>query len=229
MSGRALIALAAGLIVMAGARAQAQGTSGVEQRVIVSAGLAAAGGYPVGDRTFDLRRNGTPPEPLALFRAESSFENAPGFDARVAYALSRAFSVEVAGTFSRPTLGVRITQDDETASESRSSESIGQYTVELSGLFHLPGRPLGTAARPYVIGGGGYLRQLHEERLLVETGRVGYAGGGVHYRLRGDGSAGRRTMGIRGEVCLVVRSRGIDFENKNRAYPRFSALGFIAF
>ena len=180
MSARELLALI-GCLVVVSTTAQAQAPPGFEKQIVVSAGLAAAGGYPVGDRTANLRRNGNgQPEPFTLFRAESAFENAPGFDARVAYALSRAFSVEVSGTFSRPTLGVRITQDSEAGSESRSSESIGQYTVEFSGLFHLPGRVLGAAARPYVIGGGGYLRQLHEGRFLVETGRVGYAGGGVH-------------------------------------------------
>ena len=223
------LSLIASLIVGPAGGAHAQSAPAFEKQIVVSLGVGAATGYSVGDRNAELRRNGTaPPDPFTLFRTESSLEGAPGFDARVAYALSRAFSVEVAGTFSRPALAVRITQDSEGVAETRSSESIDQYTVEFSGLFHLPGRALGAAVRPYVIGGGGYLRQLHEDRYLLETGRLGYAGGGVHYWLRGR-SGRQRAMGIRGEACVVVRSRGIDFEDKNRAYPRFSALGFIAF
>jgi hypothetical protein len=224
-----LLALIGSLIVGAAAGAHAQGAPAFEKKIVVSAGVGAAAGYAVGDRTAELRRNGTAAAgPFTLFRTESRLESAPGFDARVAYALSRAFSVEVAGTFSRPTLAVRITQDSEGVAETRSSESIDQYTVEFSGLFHLRGRTFGGAVRPYVIGGGGYLRQLHEDRYLLETGRLGYAGGGVHYWLPGR-SGKQRTMGIRGEACVVVRSRGIDFEDKNRVYPRLSALGFIAF
>jgi hypothetical protein len=198
------------------------------KQFVVSAGLLTSRGYPIGDRTADLRRNATNATPFTLFRAESDIEGAPGFDARLAYALSRAFSVEVAGTFSRPQLRVRITEDAESTPSIDAGEEIGQFTVDVSGLWHLPGRTLGSRARPYVIGGGGYLRQLHEDRYLVETGSVAYGGGGVHYWFRG-GSTGQRAMGVRGEASIVMRSRGIDFEDKRRTYPRLSALGFIAF
>jgi hypothetical protein len=221
--------LALVLVVSSSVGASAQDAPAFRSRqVIVSAGLAAASGYQIGQRTADLRRNGAGTDPLPLFRTESAFDAAAGVEARVAFALTRAFSVEGGGTFSRPTLGVRITQDSEGAPDTRATESISQYTVEVSGLYHLPGRTLGTSARPYLIGGGGYLRQLHEDRFLLETGGLGYAGGGVHYWLRGK--TGRsRPVGIRGEVSVVVRSRGIDFEDRSRVYPRLSALGFIAF
>ena len=198
------------------------------KKVVVSAGLSAARGYGVGDRTADLRRSGTSTSPFTLFRAESGIEGAPGFDARLAYALSRAFSVEVAGTFTRPELGVHISADAEGAPVTDASEDIGQFTFEVSGLWHLPGRTMGTRARPYLIGGLGYLRQLHEDRYLVETGSVAYGGGGVHYWFRGR-VRGQRAMGIRGEASVVVRNRGIEFEDNRRAYPRLSVLGFIAF
>jgi len=198
------------------------------KQLVVSAGLIAARGYAIGDQTADLRRSGSNTAPFTLFRAESGIEGAPGFDARLAYALSRAFSVEVAGTFSSPQLAVHISQDAESAPETDITEAIGQFTLEVSGLWHLPGRSMGARARPYLIGGGGYLRQLHEERYLVETGGVAYGGGGVHYWFRAP-RRGQRALGVRGEAALVVRSRGIEFEDKRRAYPRLSALGFIAF
>lgn len=198
------------------------------KQLVVSAGLLAARGYPIGDRTADLRRNAANSTPFTLFRAESDIRGAAGFDARLAYGLSRAFSVEVAGTFSRPRLRVQITGDTESAPATDAAEEIGQFTVEVSGLWHLPGRTLGSRARPYLIGGGGYLRQLHEDRYLVETGSVAYGGGGVHYWFRG-GLGGQRAMGVRGEASIVMRSRGIDFEETRRTYPRLSALGFIAF
>ena len=197
------------------------------KQVVVSAGLIAARGYAIGDQTADLRRSAAN-APFTLFRAESGIEGAPGFDARLAFAVSRAFSVEVAGTFSRPQLGVHISQDAESAPTTDATEDIGQFTLEISGLWHLPGRAIGARARPYLIGGGGYLRQLHEDRYLVETGSVAFGGGGVHYWFRAP-RRGQRALGVRGEASLVLRNRGIEFEDKRRAYPRLSALGFIAF
>ena len=198
------------------------------KQIVVSGGLIAAGGYGIGDQTADLRRSGTNVTPFTLFRAESEIGGAPGLDVRLAYALSRAFSVEVAGMFSRPELGVHISADAESAPAADATEEIGQLTLEVSGLWHLPGQTLGTRARPYVIGGAGYLRQLHEDRYLVETGSVIYGGGGVHVWLRGR-SRGQRPMGVRGEASLVFRNSGVEFEDKRRMYPRLSALGFIAF
>ncbi len=139
-----LLALIGSLIVGAAAGAHAQGAAAFEKQIVVSAGVGAAAAtrsaiaMPSSGATEPQRQT-----PFTLFRTESRLESAPGFDARVAYALSRAFSVEVAGTFSRPTLAVRITQDSEGVAETRSSESIDQYTVEFSGLFHLRGRAFG--------------------------------------------------------------------------------------
>jgi len=218
--------LAIGLWV-AGAQAQTPPPQDA-RRLVVSAGLVAARGYAIGARSADLRRNSTTSaDPFPLFRSESTIDGAAGFDLRVAYPLSRAVSVEAAATFSRPSLGVRVFQDSEGTLETRVSESIDQYTIEVSGLWQLPGRPFGTKARPYAIGGAGYLRQLHEDRVLVETGQLGFGGGGVQYWLRSN--AGKRAVGIRGEACAVFRTRGIDFEEKRRVYPRLSALALIGF
>jgi hypothetical protein len=226
--GQALVVtgLAVGFWVI---NAQAQTPSRPDApRLVVSAGLVAARGYAIGARSAELRRNSTiTADPFTLFRTESNIDGAAGFDVRVAYALSRAFSIEAAATFSRPSLGVRVFQDSEGTLDSRVSESIDQYTVEVSGLWQFPGRPFGAKARPYAIGGAGYLRQLHEDRVLVETGQLGFGGGGVQYWLRRN--AGKRAIGIRGEACAVFRTRGIDFEDKGRVYPRLSALALIGF
>jgi hypothetical protein len=214
--------------VAASARAQTAAAAN-SPKIVISAGVLASRGYAIGDRSAALRRNSTSTsDAFTLFRTESTLGGAPGLDARVAYAVSPRFSVEVAGTFSRPQLGIRITQDSEGAPSAEASESIDQYTVEGSGIVHLGARPFGRAVRPYLIGGGGYLRQLHDDRVLVETGRVAYGGGGLNYWLRGQAGR-RRALGIRGEVCAVVRSSGIDFEDKARVYPRVSALGVMAF
>jgi hypothetical protein len=227
MSGRGGALIAAAVLVLS-STAAAQSAGGSDRGTFtVSAGVVGAGGYDVGGRSAELPRNGTAADPVVLFRTESSVAGTPGVDARLAYAVSRRVSLEVAGTFVRPSLDVRITRDSEGAGDTVASESIGQFTLEAGALVQLPLAIAGGALQPYVNGGAGYLRQLHQDRLLVETGHVVYAGGGAWYWLRRR--PGARALGVRAETAVVARYRGIDFEDKARVYPRVSALGCIRF
>lgn len=231
MSARMRV-LAAAMVMgtAAGGRAVAQPAPPAAPRgeVTVSAGLATSTGYGIGDRLAELRASrGASAEPFTLFRAESAFDVAAGIDVRVAYALTRWLSVEAGGSIARPRLAVSVTGDTEAAAPVEIGERISEYAVGGSGLVYLPYR-VGRRGRPYAIGGAEYLRQLHEGRLLVETGHRVYGGGGIRYWLRGA-MGFQRAVGLRGEVCLVFRTGGIDFEERSRRYARISALGFIGF
>jgi hypothetical protein len=121
-----------------------------------------------------------------------------------------------------------ISDDAEADANVQLGEDVLQYTVDVSGLWQVPGIALGRRVRPYVIGGGGYLRQLHEGRLVAETGNLFHAGGGVYVWLTG-GSNSARAIGLRAEARFVRRSGGIEFEDASRNYPAFSVLGFVGF
>jgi hypothetical protein len=71
----------------------------------------------------------------------------------------------------------------------------------------------------------GYLRQLYDERTLVETGQVYYGGGGVRYWLRG-GAGARGSLGLRGDVRATWRHDGVEFEGKTRLWPTVAVLLF---
>ena len=88
--------------------------------------------------------------------------------------------------------------------------------------------PMRTGARlaPFVSGGAAFLRQLHEDRTLAETGQIYYAGGGARYWLRGGRGSGR-AYGLRGDARVNFRRKGIDFENKIRIYPTLSLSVFV--
>jgi hypothetical protein len=195
------------------------------KRLSVAIGATLTGSYPLGDLTATLRRNaiGAPP-PYTLLKAESELERATGLDARVTFAATRTLAFEVGATYATPQLGVTVSEDAEAPGEFRISESVEQYTVEGSVVYHLP-VDIGRRLRSYAIGGGGYLRQLHEGRFLVETGSTLHIGGGLQYWLRG-GSDNRRPLGARADVRYVRRSGGIDFADTSRSYPAFSVLFF---
>jgi hypothetical protein len=221
------MALLVGLIRPVGAQDAGPGLR--PGRLTLSAGLIVGGGYAVGDRNAVLRRNASgTPDSLPLFRADSRFEPSNGLEARVGVALTRAWALEVAGTYARPELGVTISQDSEVTEAVRVTERVSQYTVDVSGVFQVPRVRIGSRLRPYAVAGAGYLRQLHEDRLLAETGAVYHVGGGVRYWLRG-GSATSRALGVRADARYVRRAGGIDFEDSGRSYPVISVLGFAGF
>jgi hypothetical protein len=72
---------------------------------------------------------------------------------------------------------------------------------------------------PFVDGGAGYLRQLHEDRVLIETGRTFYAGAGVKWR---SSAARPRGLGqrlvVRADARLVSRTGGVDVDDERRNY-----------
>ena len=224
----------AALLVWAGLGVQAAAAQGDApgfrpRHLAVSAGLLVAGGYPVGDRNAELRRNslGVPP-PFTLFRADSRFDRVEGVDARLAVALTRVLAVEVGGSYATPTLAVAISADAESPDTVRITDRVSQYTVDVSAVLLVPRLRLGSRLRPYATAGAGYLRQLHEGRLLVETGRLYHAGGGVQAWLRGGAAAGR-SLGVRAEGRYVRRTGGVDFEDRSRGYPALSVLAFAGF
>ena len=199
------------------------------KHLVVSAGMMTTGRFPVGDSTGELRQNGMgTPAPFTLFRAESEFERAYTVDGRIALALTRLLALEVGATYGAPELAISVSQDTEAGPTTQIAETTTQYTVDVSALFQIPGVKLGSRLRPYALGGGGYLRQLPEGRLLVETGHTIHLGGGLRYWLRG-GAITQRAFGLRAEARAVRRGGGINFEDARPVYPAFSVMGFVGF
>jgi hypothetical protein len=227
----------AGLVVVlalagaaeAAAQASAEAPRLRAGRPTVSGGGLVTGGYPIGAAAAELRQNvpgTTAPPPFTLFRASTDVARATGLDLRVTWPLSSALAFEAATTFSRPGLAVAISNDPEAPPTTIDESRLSQYAIEGALVWQIPTAALGARARPYVTAGGGYLRQLYDERTRVETGQLYHLGGGVRYWLRGgDGRA--RDVGIRGEVRYQRRRGGVEFEEKARAFPVVSASVFV--
>jgi hypothetical protein len=163
-----------------------------------------------------------------LLRAESTIEAAWSADLRIGVALTRALELEVGGSYATPQLAVTVSQDNELGEGAFASERIEQYAVDVSGIYLVPNLTVASRLRPYLIGGGGYLRQLHEGRLKVETGSTVHVGGGLRYWWRG-GRGTQRSLGARAEARYVRRTGGIDFEERARGFARVSLLAFAGF
>lgn len=218
----------AGLLLMFAASAFAQQAPELpEHRVTINAGAIVLGSYGIGDKSAQLRGNGlgATATPFTLLSADSSFTRTIAPELRIGVSLTQRLALEFGATFGKPRIGVSIANDAESTAQVLPGEELEQYVFDGGINWQLPIN-LGRRLAPFVTGGGGYLRQLHEDRTLAETGQIYYAGGGARYWLRG-GHGASWPVGLRGEVCMNLRRKGIDFEDKMRAYPTVSVLLFI--
>lgn len=196
-------------------------------RLTIFIGAVVAGATSLGEVDGNLRRNQAgAATAVPLFRADAELGRSTGAEGRLAVALTRSLALETALSYTPTSLTVTISGDSELPAGAVVSERLGQYALEVGAIYLLPGLRLGTRVRPYATGGGGYLRQLHEGRLLVETGSTLHAGGGVQYWARQRRGP---TLGVRGEGRFVRRRGGVDFEESPRWQPRLSVLGFVGF
>ena len=197
-------------------------------RLVLDGGVMWSGSYAIGDRSAQLRGNaaGSSPPPFTLFSATSEVGPTASAIVRVGFTLTPRLVIEGGGAFGMPRVRVAIAQDAEAGQQQLEGEQLQQYLVDAALVWHLPMR-WGTRLRPFIIGGGGYLRQLHEERTLVETGQIYYGGVGVRYWFHG-GAGATRGFGMRGDVRANVRRDGIDFEDKTRVFPTVAVHLFFS-
>lgn len=197
-----------------------------EHHLTLGAGFVWSGSYGIGDATAQLRGNstGTPP-PFTLFRADSKIDAVIAPALTVGMALTPRLAIEAAAFFEQPRIAVTIAGDPEAPTQDLSGEKLEQYRFEAGLNWQLP-IAIGPRLAPFISVGGGYLRQLHEDRTLAESGQIYYAGTGARYWLRGR--AGRSVaLGLRGDVRVNLRRQGIDFADEMRIFPTVSIAAFL--
>lgn len=203
-------------------------------RFEISGGAGVIGGTDLSTATATLSGSGVPAgTPVTLFDTETKIEGGPRYEARVAWRLTRALQVEGGVAINQTKLTTRITNDFEQAPNTEASETFTEYAIEAGLLFHLTKLTFaGGRARPFVAGGAGYLRQVHEGRTLIETGQSVYAGGGLTFTLR---QAPRKAfiegLGLRADVRANIRSGGFEHSDDSGATFAPSVTGglFIRF
>lgn len=187
--------------------------------VELSGGVQWAQGFDLGSTPAILTRNPvTGTNPFTLFDSDTALDAAPGAQARLGVYLSRRVSIEGGVQYSRPALNTRLSGDVESAEAITISETLTRYVFDGALVVHLPGFAGGRGV-PFVTGGAGYLRELHEGNELVETGTQYYAGAGVKVWF----GRTRRRVGVRGDVGVAIRDGGFDFEDGRRTVPTAGA------
>jgi hypothetical protein len=132
------------------------------RRVEVEFGGGIFGGASLGTADANLRANATTKQPYRLFTSDTSFGAAPSLHVRAGFAWSRRFAVEGGFVVSRPALRTSVSGDVEGASSLTVDERIDQYFLEGSVLVRIDEIRFGPRTVPFVAGGVGYVRQLHD-------------------------------------------------------------------
>ncbi len=187
---------------------------------VISLGGGWTGAEALGTVRAETRATGLgtlTPSAFPLFTADSTLEGSPRAELAVAVPVTRTLLVEVLGTVARPTLSTAISRDAEGAPATTVTEDVDDYTVGARVLYEVPRLAFGGRARPYLLAGGAYLRQLHEDQVLVETGQAWTAGAGLRVWLAGARQG--RSLGVTTELAWQWRSGGIAFTDGVRAVP----------
>jgi len=205
------------LLVPASAAAQVYPSSTAPRAgtIEIGGGVIWTGGYDAGGGDAALSPNSTTgAPPVTLFTSSARVSAVTGIEARAGVYLGSRVSAEATFQFSRPTMRVELDDDFENATAVEAEGRVSSYIFGGSLLYHFgSGRVV-----PFVIGGGGYLRQLDEDNADVLSGSEIHGGGGV--KVWFDSS---RHFGLRADAQVSSRSKSAGFEDKRRVLPVLGA------
>jgi len=208
--------------------ALAAAQTGPVDRFHIAVGGRWSGPSPLGSSAATYTTPGG--DTVTLFSTETELSAAPSVEGRVGVRLTQHLRAEglVAIGFSR--LTTRVTGDLEGADDLDVSESVHQLTLGGALVAEIGAWQFGRAT-PFITGGGGYLRQLHEGRPVVEEGETYHAGGGLNILLRaGTGFTGRQNAtGIRFDARVDFRRGGVSFDDEMDRSFSAGALLFFRF
>jgi hypothetical protein len=168
--------------------------------------------------------------PFRLFSASSRVSEAPGLDLRIDRKIVRAVDAELVLGYSSPSLTTHLSTDAEGAAAADASESLRELVVGGGALIHPSGWRIKDRAFPFLSAGGGYVRQLHQDRVLVESGGVFWFGGGAVVPWRTDnGGRSSSRFGLRFDARMIGLSASVLLDRRRHLTPAVGASVFTRF
>jgi hypothetical protein len=126
-------------------------------------------------------------------------------------------------------LRTQISGDYENAVPVTATESIQQFTVGGGLLWYVRRQARPARIAPFLMAGGGYLRELHEGSVLVQTGRFYAVGGGVKFLLPWRERTFLKGVGLRIDARALTRTGGIAFDSRPHVSPELGAALYVRF
>jgi hypothetical protein len=167
-----------------------------------SGGVTWARGFSLGATSGDeTRPNGAP---FPLFTAQTRLDAVTGLGAAVSRQLGGPISAEADGSWRKPTYRTTVTSDAEQATPVDATNVATEFAVAGAVVVTLARH---SPLEPFLRVGGGWRRELSEDRTLLANGRLVMIGGGVKYWMGGRGLGGN--LGLRVDVGVLGRSGGL--------------------
>jgi hypothetical protein len=176
------------------------------RRVELGVGGGVAGGLSLGTLDASLLSNNTTGSPFRLFATDTRLAPAPVLEGRVGYHVTPRLTLEAAMTVGWPELTTSLNNDAESAPAVDATESVTEYVITGGALWRFATGP--RRWTPFVSGGAGVARHVHEDQSLIESGIDSYVGGGLIYPL-GSSRASAPRSGLRLDARLHLLSGGI--------------------
>lgn len=216
-----VVAVFLAAIVLAGP-AEAQTSAG---DVEVGIGVRRSGELALG--SVDANETTSSQGSFRLFRSQSRLEEINAVEARIGIRVSSAVQLEAAGSYGESDLVVRLSSDVEGIPDVSATEPIQRFTVEGALTLDVVGQS--DRAQPFVAVGGGYVRDVHDGQTLVESGAIGYLGGGVNFSFRSMPDAALKAAGVRLDGRVVFGWRGVGFDDDIHTTYAIGASLFMRF
>jgi len=164
---------------------------------------------------------------LEIFTTSSELTTVFGLELRAAIRVLPSLEVEFEGSYGHPELRVAISGDSEGAAAVTAVDTVQQFTIGGGAVWYLP--RITPRLVPFVTGGIGQLRQMHQDRISLETGLYYQVGGGVKYFLFSRPSGFFNAFGVRADVRALVRTKGVAFDDGGHASPAAGVSAFVRF
>lgn len=148
-----------------------------QRRVELGFGGGVAGGLSLGSRDASLTSNNTSGSPFRLFSTETTLAPAAVLEGRLGYRLTPGFTLDGTITIGRPELTTALSADAESAPSVDATERVTEYVVTGGVSWRLTRNT--RRWTPFVSGGAGVARHVHDGQSLIESGVDTYFGGGV--------------------------------------------------
>ena len=177
-----------------------------QPRVELGIGAGVAGGLTLGERDATLLSNNATGSPFLLFSSDTRLASSGFVEGRIGYRVSPRLTVEGLLTFARPELKASLSGDTESATAVEATETLTEYVITGGALWRFSANS--RRLTPFVSGGGGVVRHVHEGDVLIETAVDGYVGGGVIYPLGGRRATTPRA-GLRVDGRVHMLSGGL--------------------
>ncbi len=196
----------------------------------ISAGGALLTPQSLGSATATMTSNNTSGSRYNYFTVNGTRASAPAFRGTVGYNITPMFTVEGGLTISRGNVQATVSNDAEGAAGLTAAEQMTQYFVDVALRVNLRHLAFASGAGvPFVEGGAGYLRQMHEGNFVRQTGQIYHFGGGVTYMFSRRPASRLTGMGVRADARVYVPRSSYAFTGSQQIFAGVGAALVLAF